>query len=378
MGFQLNNIQTSTSSVKPGVSDIDAILKKEIVVFKKPFSNKAKEDFYSELSVLLNAGITLKHALELIVNSQKNKKIKSILTTILDKIINGQSFSESLRSFKEFSEYEYHSLKIGEETGTTSKITEQLSEFYNKKNEQRRHLVNALTYPAIILSTAILVVVFMLQFVVPMFQDIFKQQNVELPGITLFVVNLSDMIQNYGWLIVLMIFSFFVVNIIIKKKVWYKRLKNNFIIKIPFVGKFIKTVYLAQFTQSMMLLTASKVPIVNSINLVKKMLDFYPLIDALHAVEQEIVQGKSLSSSLNEHDIFDDRMITLVKVSEETNQTEYVFSKLNILYNTKVQNSSKMLSTLLEPFIILFIGIFVGFILIAMYLPMFRLSSIIG
>lgn len=377
MAFQLDNIQQDKKSVIKDNSSVESILNKEIVVLKKPFSNKIKEDFYSELSVLLNAGITLKQALELIVSSQKNKKTKTILEAILSVIIDGQSFSESIEPYKEFSDYELHSIKIGEETGTIPKIAHQLGEFYAKKNEQRRQLINALTYPAIILSTAILVVVFMLQFVVPMFQDIFKQQNVELPAITQFVVNLSNIIQDYGWLIILIIFSLIVTNTVVRKKPWYKRIKDNLLTRIPFVGKFLKTVYLSQFTQSMMLLTASKVPIVDSINLVKKMIDFYPLTMALQDVEKQILQGQSLSHALEKHDLFDDRMITLVKVSEETNKTEYVFNKLNTLYNAKVQNSSKMLSTLLEPFIIIFIGIFVGFILIAMYLPMFRLSSII-
>jgi len=377
MAFQLDNIETNKKSEVPVLNNMESLLKKDIVVFKKPFSNKIKEDFYGELSVLLNAGISLKQALELIINSQKNKKTKVVLEAILKAIIHGQSFSEAVRVFKDFSDYEYHSIKIGEETGTTSKITEQLAEFYSKKNEQRRQLINALTYPIIILSTAILVVIFMLQFVVPMFQDIFKQQNVELPAITLFVVNLSNMVQNYGGLILLLILALIVTNVVVKNKVWYKKAKDNLMMKIPFVGKFLKTVYLSQFTQSMMLLTASKVPVVESVNLVKKMIDFYPLTSALEDVEKGIVEGKSLSKSLEAHKLFDDRMITLIKVSEETNQTEYVFTKLYTLYNTKVQNSSKMLSTLLEPFIIIFIGIFVGFILIAMYLPMFRLSSII-
>nr|WP_321232940.1 type II secretion system F family protein [uncultured Psychroserpens sp.] len=377
MAFQLDKIQAREKVITKEGNSIESLLNKEIITLKKPFSNKVKEDFYGELSVLLNAGINLKKALELIVNSQKNKKTKTILEAILKSIIEGQSFSEAIRVYKDFSDYEYHSIKIGEETGTIPKITHQLGEFYSKKNDQRRQLINALTYPAIILTTAILVVVFMLQFVVPMFQDIFKQQNVELPAITQLVVNLSSIIQEYGWLFILLFFILIVINFVVRKKEWYKRIKDNLLIRIPFVGKFLKTVYLSQFTQSMMLLTASKVPIVDSVNLVKKMIDFFPLTTALDTIEKQIIQGQSLSSSMEKHKLFDDRMITLVKVSEETNQTDYIFSKLNTLYNTKVQNSSKMLSTLLEPFIILFIGIFVGFILIAMYLPMFRLSSIV-
>ena len=148
--------------------------------------------------------------------------------------------------------------------------------------------------------------------------------------------------------------------------------------KIPFVGTFIKTVYLSQFTQAIALLTASKVPIVNSIKLVKQMIDFYPLNIALENVEQQLLRGDTLSHSLEKHKLFDAKMIALVKVAEETNQTEYMFERLNMQYNSKVQQRSKLLSTVMEPIIILFVGLFVGFILIAMYLPMFKLSSILG
>jgi type IV pilus assembly protein PilC len=108
------------------------------------------------------------------------------------------------------------------------------------------------------------------------------------------------------------------------------------------------------------------------------MIDFYPLQKALESVEQHILKGMSLSESLEQHALFDDKMIALVKVAEETNQTEYVFERLHIQYNTKVEQQSKMLSTLMEPVIILVVGVLVGVILVAMYLPMFKLSSVIG
>lgn len=377
MAFQLENIKKQDVLIQDK-STSTSILDKEVIVFKKPFSNKIKEDFYTELSVLLKAGINLKQSLELIKDSQKNKKTVSVLQTVLDSIVAGRSLSDSIKDQKDFSNYEYYSLKIGEETGTSAKITEQLGEFYSRKNEQRKHLINALTYPFIILSTAVLVVIFMLQFVVPMFEDIFKQQNVELPAITVFVVNTSAFIKNYGWLILIFILALVLSRALLNQKHWYKKTKDLMISKIPYVGSFVKTVYLSQFTQAIALLTASKVPIVNSIELVKQMIDFYPLTSALGKVEQQLLKGDTLSNSLSEHKLFDAKMIALVKVAEETNQTEYMFERLNMQYNSKVQQRSKLLSTVMEPIIILFVGLFVGFILVAMYLPMFKLSSILG
>lgn len=377
MAFQLENIPKQELKLEEK-SKAGSLLEKEVLVLKKPFSNKVKEDFYTELCVLLKAGINLREALELIKNTQKNKKTNSILQIVLDDVISGKSLSDAIKDQKEFSDYEYHSLKIGEETGTLSKIAEQLGEFYHRKNEQGKHLVNALTYPCIILTTAVLVVIFMLQFVVPMFEDIFRQQNVEMPAITVFVVNISEFIESYGWYLVLGIIALVFSRLFFNKKAWYKRIKDGALYRIPFVGKFIKTVYLSQFTQAIALLSASKVPIVNSIGLVKQMIDYYPLTKALDRVEHTLLKGETLSQSLSEHKLFDEKMIALVKVAEETNQTEFMFERLNSQYNSRVQQRSKILSTVMEPIIILFVGLFVGFILIAMYLPMFKLSSILG
>jgi type IV pilus assembly protein PilC len=108
------------------------------------------------------------------------------------------------------------------------------------------------------------------------------------------------------------------------------------------------------------------------------MLSFKPIQDGLDIVEKNIIKGKSLSESLAQSAYFDSKMIALVKVSEETNQTEYIFERLNLQYNTEVQQQSKLVSTVLEPLIIVFVGLFVGIILIAMYLPMFRLGSVLG
>ncbi|MEO1030046.1 MAG: type II secretion system F family protein [Bacteroidota bacterium] len=377
MAFQLENISGSDAVVEKK-STIATLLEKEVIVLKKAFSNKVKEDFYTELGVLLKAGINLKEALELIKNTQKQKKTKSVLQIVLEDVISGKSLSEALQRQKEFSDYEYHSIKIGEETGTLFTIAEQLGTFYCRKNEQRKHLINALTYPGIILSTAVLVVVFMLQFVVPMFEDIFKQQNIEMPAITVFVVRISDLIQDYGLWLFLGVLGLFFARLFLNQKRTYKRLKDVILNKIPFVGKFIKTVYLSQFTQAIALLTASKVPIVNSITLVKQMIDYYPLMTALDKVEQQLLKGETLSQSLRGHALFDEKMIALVRVAEETNQTEFIFERLNSQYNARVQQRSKVLATVMEPMIILFVGLFVGFILIAMYLPMFKLSSILG
>lgn len=377
MAFNLNNIPAASSQKTAG-SEIERLLKKEIVLFGSGFSNKKKQSFYLELAVLLKAGITIKEALTLIIESFKKKADKEMFEKILHQVINGKPFSEALYSSKYFSEYEYYSLKIGEETGTTARVCKELGVFYERKNEQKRIVIGALTYPSIVLSTAVMVVIFMLSYVVPMFQDIFKQNNMELPMLTRIIIKMSGFTKSYGSFFFLFIIAFVFASRFFKDNYQYKKNLHYLLLKIPVFGPFISKVYLAQFTQAVTLLTASKVPILNSIQMVKKMIQFVPLQDSLEKVENNILKGGSLSESLQGNKLFDNRIISLVKVAEETNQTEYVFNQLNEQYNQEVVQQSKIMATVLEPLIIIFVGVLVAVLLVAMYLPMFQLSSAIG
>ena len=378
MAFKLDNIPSKHTTGQTQISSFENLLKKEIKLFSNTFSNKKKEAFYTELSVLLNAGITLKNALTLIAEEQKKKVDRELIETMIEHIILGKTLSEATKESNVFSEYEYYSLKIGEETGSLQKVANELGLFYRRKNEQRRNILNALSYPIIVMVTAMFAVVFMLQFVVPMFVDIFKQNKVELPWLTKVIVSVSEGFQQNLGIIVFIIFTLVVLRFFIAKKHWYKRSVSNFLLKIPYVGELLRKIYIAQFTQATALLVGAKVPLLSCIQLTKKMIDFYPLQFALGNIEKEIIQGKELSESLSKYPIFDKKMISLLKVAEQTNQNEYIFERLTRQYNEDIQHQSKLLSTVLEPLIIVFLGALVGVILIAMYLPMFKLSTVIG
>ena len=219
MGFDLKNIATNTSSEKgTKTASLDSLLKKEIHLFGSSFSNKAKEALYSELSVLLQAGITLKDALILIAKEQKKENNRLLLQKITENLILGKSFSEAIKLEKQFTIYEYFSLKIGEETGNLQKVCFELGNFYQRKNLQKRTILNALSYPIIVMLTAVLAVVFMLQFVVPMFVDIFKQNKVELPWITKVIMAASESLNNNYHFILIVIVLLLVVRKIIAKK----------------------------------------------------------------------------------------------------------------------------------------------------------------
>lgn len=375
MAFQLKNIEKQKK--KETSFDIDTILKKEIS-FGNFFSNKKKESFYTELYVLLNAGLTLKDALILNAEEQKKEKDKNLIKSLVTELINGRNLSEAIEKKKEFSAYEYHSLKIGEQTGTLQKVVKDLGVFYKRKNEQRRIIVSALSYPIVVLLTAFLAILFMLQFVVPMFADIFKQNKVELPWITKKIMTASNLFQEYWWFIFVSLIAIIILKQVVKSKIWYQKYTSKILLKTPLIGEFIRKVKIAQFTQAITLLSGAKVPLLNGIQLTKKMIGYYPLETALEKVENDILQGKSLHQSMSNYKIFDKKMVSLIKVADETNQNEAIFQRLTDQYNQEIEYKSKMISATIEPFIILILGVIVATILIAMYLPMFKLSTVIS
>ncbi|MEM6540785.1 MAG: type II secretion system F family protein [Bacteroidota bacterium] len=378
MGFKLENTIKQETGEISNPAGWEGLLKKEITLFGTFFNNRKKEDFYSELAVLLKAGIHLREGLQLLSDNQKKKRPKEFYAAMVEDFDAGHSFHRVLKSRKEFTEYEYYSVQMGEESGNLGKIVQELGAFYTRKNAQRRQLLNALTYPIIIFGTAVLVVIFMLRYVVPMFDDIFRQNGVQLPWITNWIIGVSHGVKTYGWSVLLGILGFLVFRKAIFKNENVQRKRDALLLRLPFVGNFIRLVHLAQFTQAIALLTASKVPMLNSIQMAKRMIRFHPLRDALAKVEEKILKGFSLNESIQGHVVFDNKMASLLKVAEETNQTEFIFQKLNQQYTQEVEQKSKLLSTLMEPLIIVVIGLFVGVILVSMYLPMFKLSSVLG
>lgn len=377
MAFQLDNIQKNKKEKKDSF-DINSILKKEINLFGNSFSNKKKEAFYTELAVLLHAGLELKDSIELIGTEQKKEIDKDLFQNIINNLIEGKNLSDAIKKQKHFSEYEYYSIQIGEKTGTLQKVIEELGLFFKRKNEQRRTILSALSYPIVVLCTAFLAILFMLQFVVPMFADIFKQNKVELPWLTQQIIFFSESFAKYYWLGSFVFIGIFIFIKLFRKKVWYRKLFSKILLKIPFVGDFIRKVRIAQFTQAISLLVSAKVPLLNGIQLTRKMIHFYPLQISLKHIEDDILLGKTLYKSISKQSFFDKKMASLIKVAEETNQTETIFNRLTYQYNQEIEYKSKMISATIEPIIILLLGGIVAIVLIAMYLPMFQLSTVIS
>jgi len=366
-------------TVKPskteGNDGLIALLNKDISFGGKELNDKKKEALYLELSSLLQAGINLKSSLELITTDQEKEKDQLLFKNIQDAVIKGGALSSALQDTGKFSLYEVYSLQIGEETGKLTEVLQDLARFYQNKIKQRRKIVSALTYPCVVLSTSLGAVFFMLKFVVPMFGDVFKRFGGHLPWITEKIIAVSQVMENNFWrvFILMVLVAAFIFST--RKTERFRQISSRVILKVPVVGNLVQKIYLARFCNSMRLLINARLPLLRAIALSKQMIGYYPVESSLQKVEDDIMKGKSLHQSLQQFSIYPSKLIQLIKVGEETNQLDYFFAKVSEQYIEEVEYKTSTLSSMMEPLIIIFLGLIVGVILIAMYLPLFQMSN---
>lgn len=380
MAFDLSQIKNKAEkSPSSSSSNKESIWEKELYSFSSVFSKQQKEVFYTELSILLESGVHLKESLELILQGLKKKKEQAIVQSIIDLLVLGKDLGTSLKEQNVFTPYEIQSVIIGEETGQLPVVIKGLADFFKRNNSQKKELLGALTYPLIVMSTAILVVIFMLKFVVPIFEDLFKRNQIELPWITKVVLNISTFMENYFWYLLVLIFLLIFLFKQLKKNDKWKEFSGKLILKIPYLKDLILQTHLSRFINAMSLLSMAKLNITRSLELCYEMISFYPLRSALVEIKKDLIIGDNQSEAFKKHPkLFDNKLIAMIQVAEQTNQDELVYQKLKNRYDDILQQQTKTFTRIINPILTLLVGLIVGFILVALYLPMFRLSTVIG
>lgn len=364
--------RTSKKTKNNGFFDF---LNKDIQLFGNKINDVKKEQLYNGLHTLLNAGIPMAKVLETLVQEQENEKDKKIIQELADKIIAGSSLSQVFKNSGYFTEYEYYSLKIGEETGRFNIILFELKAFFAQKVAQRRKLIGALSYPFVVLSVAAVVVIFMLNVIVPMFADIFKRFGGDLPWITEQVLLASNLIKKYFVLVLLFFISLAFVIYKFKNHIYVVNSYYFMLAKTPVINKLILKIYLSRYCKTMALLNAAKIPITQALEMVSNMIAFKPISEASLIAQKEIMKGSSIYEAYNKSNFFPKKMLSFIKIGEEVNKLDAIFNELAEQFKQEAEYHLQVFNSLLEPILLIFLAIVVGLILIAMYLPIFKLSS---
>nr|WP_299384802.1 type II secretion system F family protein [Allomuricauda sp.] len=344
----------------------------------KKLGAKQKSVLYKDLATLLKAGVDFKSALEILANQQKKKNIKLLLSNLKNDVVGGKGFHEAMENAGTFTPYEHFSVKIGEETKKLNVVLLELHRYFKRQLKLRKQIISVITYPAFVLVLTVGVLYFMLAYVVPMFKSVFNQFDAELPALTKNIIGLSEKFPILFLGFILIILILFALGKANSKNPQYRNIKSKVLLKTPYFGKLIKRIYLARFCQFLDLLLTSKTPLTESLDMVKKMIGFYPIESSIDDIKRRIIKGSSLSSAMEKHPIYENKLISMIAVAEEINELDAMFGRLADEYDEEVEHRTKMIGVILEPAIIILIGLIVGTIMIAMYAPMFDLSKIIN
>jgi type IV pilus assembly protein PilC len=375
----MDNVTKIPSKESTSLSDgLQNFFSKDIKLFRDRFTDQRKESLYLEMATLIAAGLDIKSTLDLLEKEQPKPALSAGIGQIKNDLIKGMSLWEAFKRHPDFTPYEYYSIQIGEETGKLVAVLEQLYQYYQKRLKQKRQLISALSYPSIIVATSVGAVSFMMLFIVPMFKDIFSRFGGDLPWITSTIISIATLFRDYFLLAVVMIISLIGYLYTQRQKIWFQVYSAKLVFKLPVLGDIIHSVHMARFCSSMALLLSARVPLIRTLALMKQMVSYYPIHVTLDQISQDVLNGISLHTSMGKHTVYERKMVTLLKVGEEVNKLDAFFYKMADQYGSNVEHKTGLLNTFLEPAMIIFLGIIVGFILLAMYLPMFQMSTTIS
>ncbi|TKG88103.1 type II secretion system F family protein [Puteibacter caeruleilacunae] len=379
MSIDLNNIQIETPDTESNGTQEEghafAFLNKEINLFKPKFTNEKKEEFYSEVGMLLSSGLDIRTIFQLMAQEKEKDKHKVFYESIYDDLVSGYNLSEALDRTGYISPHEYYSVKIGEETGQLQEVLADLNEYFSRRIKQKRQLVSTFSYPTLVVITAIVVVTFMMNFIVPMFEDVFRRFNGELPGLTKWILSMSKYFQEYIGIVLAIILMIVVGMWMVRKTDTFRNYTSALLLKIPLLGPLLSKIYLARFCQTMALMAGARIPLITALELMEKIIGFYPFEKAMLQMKDDLMNGMTLHESMKAFSFFDLKLLSLTKVGEEVNKLAVIYNKLSKQYAEEVQHKIGILNSLMEPLLIIVVGVMVAVILIAMYMPMFQMSN---
>ncbi|MDR2125803.1 MAG: type II secretion system F family protein [Prevotellaceae bacterium] len=344
-----------------------------------PVKDSKKEILFSELNSLLSSGLDFSHSFELLISSENDRKIKIILQELYNRVISGYSLWQAVENCGKFSKLDSGVIRIGEQTGRLNDAFGFLSDYYHKKIHQRRLILSAIRYPLIIFATAVTVVIFMLSFIVPMFEQVYIRLGGELPSLTKWIISASKSFPNYIAVFMLIAASVAIPLYIYKDTEKVRSIMSTVLLKIPVAGTIMKRNTQAHFCKLLYLLISSGVPLLHSLQMLADIITFYPYQRSFKSIANALQHGEMFTANLEKYDkLYDKKLTALLRVGEETNRLPQMLNRQAEELTKNLEYLLKKLGDILEPALIVFVGAMVAIILISMYLPMFKLGGIMG
>jgi type IV pilus assembly protein PilC len=366
------NIMPVAVSAKPREIKISfgapKITDKDIVIFTR------------QLATMIDAGLPLVQCLEILGSQTDNKTLAKTVIQVRTDVESGATFADALKKHpKVFDNLYVNMVAAGEAGGILDTILGRLAAYMEKFAKIKRQIKSAMIYPSVILFVAVAVVALLLVVVVPMLATMFKEAGQALPLPTRIVIAVSDFLKGWGGLILLLSF----VGLIVGIKQWRKtenglRTTDRIAMKVPVAGMLITKVSVAKFTRTLGTLLTSGVPILEGLIIVARTAGNKIVEDAILTTRQSVSEGKTLAEPLTKANVFPPMVTQMIAVGEATGALDTMLSKIADFYDDEVDAAVAALTSMLEPMLMIFLGTTVGFVIVAMYMPIFQMGSMAG
>mgnify|MGYP001403133166 FL=1 len=374
---QLRRQGIQPGSVKQRGKGLDMELK--IPGMQPKVTTKDLVVFTRQFATMIDAGLPLVQCLDILGKQQENATFKKILLKVKEDVESGSTFADALKKHpKAFDELYVNLVAAGEVGGILDTILNRLAAYIEKALKLKKQVKSAMTYPTTIISIAVLVISVILIFVIPSFEKMFRDFGGELPMPTQIVINMSSFIQNY----IVVIIGAIILSVVAFKKVYANPKGREAIdalaLKMPIMGILIRKVAVAKFTRTLGTMISSGVPILDGLDIVAKTAGNKTVEKAVYQVRQSISEGKTIAEPLEKSGVFPPMVCQMIAVGEQSGSIDTMLNKIADFYDDEVDDAVGNLTAMMEPLLMLFLGTTVGGLVIAMYLPIFKLAGAVG
>jgi type IV pilus assembly protein PilC len=335
--------------------------------------------FTRQLATMIDAGLAMVQSLQALAEQTTNKVMRDVIKDVCTRVEGGDSFSEALQKHPNaFSKLYVAMVGAGERGGLLAEILARLALYLENTARLRKKVKSAMMYPTVVTVVAILITTFLLVKVIPVFGDIYKDFGAKLPGPTTFLINLSNVLQHYfllfaaagggsvyGW--------FYFIKTKAGREFWDGRR-----IKLPIFGSIAHKICLARFTRTLASLIRSGVPILEVLQIVSQTVGNVVMEKAIQVAAGDIERGESISVALGKHPVFPNMVIRMITAGEQTGKIDSMLERISDFLDEEIETVLSGLTSLIEPILIVFLGVVVGGMVICMFLPIFKMSEIVN
>lgn len=336
--------------------------------------------FTRQMATMMKAGVPLLQSFDIIGEGFENPNMRKLVDEVKQEVAAGNSFANSLRKKPMYFDELYCNLvDSGEQSGALETLLDRVATYKEKTEQLKAKIKKAMTYPIAVLVVAVIVSAILLIKVVPQFQDVFKGFGAELPAFTQMVVNLSEALQTWGFLILIATFGIiFGIGQFYKRSQKFRDAVDKGVLKMPIVGDIVYKSSVARYARTLSTTFAAGVPLVDALDSVSGATGNVVFKTAVNKIKQDVSTGMQLNFSMRTTGVFPSMAIQMTAIGEESGALDSMLDKVASFYEEEVDNAVDNLTTLMEPMIMAVLGVLVGGLIIAMYLPIFTLGSVVG